>query len=341
MSMPISAADWKHAFLEYCDGDPALDNHVDGARECRLHFDAGELGTSTVKLEHERRPLRWHVGRSNQKVTLRLINESVDDDATVVDLYSYELPDHSTTLPAQQFTTPVLTPPSGLFVARNQKTETGVIVPPGLVLKGLSGLGVSPQLRRRRPLPQDIEELVDVYRRWATARLVRHPLCFSYRNRILATIESDICDLFYQESKIVGGAATETRPERIRNSIYEPKVRFLLPTLRAEILDLRPSSRGDYLARKLFPLLSCSTTTIPSPDPVNGRRWIAEFVLRLASAPETLAQWATDHLGQGLLFVLKHNSLIRVARYVVLSGDVAAGAKPLSAGPLHHGWEWS
>ncbi|MBS1982550.1 MAG: hypothetical protein JST16_00145 [Bdellovibrionales bacterium] len=68
---------------------------------------------------------------------------------------------------------------------------------------------------------------------------------------------------------------------------------------------------------------------------------MAEFALRLASAPDTIASWAKGHLVQGLQFALKYHPIMRAARYIVLSGDLASGSKPLTAGPLHEGWEWS
>lgn len=339
MGMPVTAPEWKKAFREHCDGDAALENHFDNAKECRLRFDAGELGSTTVRFEHERRPLRWHVQRANQGFTLRLVNEGVDDDTTEVEVYSYERPDHATTRPGTEFVTPVLTPPSGLFLARNQKVQIGIVAPPASVLRGLAGLGLNPQLRLRRPIPVDIEELIHTYERWASARIIHHALSFSFRHRILSTVESAIGDLFYQETKVLGGHATEARLDRLRNSIPDPRIRSLLTTLRKEVLALRTSSRADCFARRLFPLLSC-TAGIPSPD-LNGRPWIAEFALRLASAPDTIARWAKGHLVQGLQFALKHHTIMRAARYIVLSGDLAVGAKPLAAGPLHEGWEWS
>lgn len=339
LRMPITAAEFRHAFLEHCDGDPGLENYFDDAKECRIHFDAGELGVCTVRLEHERRPLRWHAQRTNHGFTIRLVNEGEDDDTTVVDRYPFELPDQPNTIPAANFATSVLTPPSGLFVARNLKAQMGIIAPPALVVKGLAGLGIHPQVRQRRPIPQDIEELVHTYARWATARVIHHPLSFSFRHRVLTAIDAAISDLIYKETKVLGGPITEAQVDRIRNSVAEVGIRTLLTTLRADVLSLRTSSRADCFARRLFPLLSYPTA-IPSPAPSNGRLWIAEFALRLASAPDTLAPWAKDYLGKGLQYLLKHNSIVRAARYIVLSGDLAAGSKPLSAGPLHKGWEW-
>ena len=81
-------------------------------------------------------------------------------------------------------------------------------------------------------------------------------------------------------------------------------------------------------------------STIPSPDPLNGRPWMAEFALRLASAADTLEPWAADRLSKGLEFLLKYNTIFRAARFIVLAGDVRVGPRPLSAGALHEQWEW-
>jgi hypothetical protein len=339
MKMPVTADEWKKAFREHCDGDSALENHFDDAKECRLQFGAGELGASTVRFEHERRPLRWHVQRANQGFMLRLVNEGVDDDATVVDLYSYERPDQATSTQGIPFSTPVMTPPSGLFLARNDKAQTGIIAPPAVILKGLAGLGLNPQLRHRRPIPNDIEELIHTYERWASARIIHHTLSFSFRHRILTTVESAIGDLLYEEPKVLGGPPSEARLERLRDSISDSRVRSLLTSLRAEVLSLQTSDRAECFARRLFPLLSY-TAAIPFPNP-NGLPRMAEFALRLASAPDGIARWAGDHLIKGLQFALKYHTIMRAARYIVLSGDLAGGAKPLAAGPLHDGWEWS
>lgn len=345
MRMPVTASAWKTAFRDHCDGDPTLENNFDEAKECRLLFDAGELGTATVRFEHERRPLRWHMQRTKQGFRLRLVNEGLDDDSTVVDLYGYERPDQPTTASGKEFARPVVTPPpSGLFLARNEKMQTGIITPPAVVLKGLAGLGMTPTLLQRQRVPDDIVGLIQTYERWSTARIIHDPLSFSFRHRVLSTVEGAICDLLYQETKVLGHPTDhsydEAQLERIIRSIPEPSVRSILPTLRKEVLNLATRDRADCFSRRLFPLLSYTTGT-PVPAPQHGREWLAEFALRLASAPETIQPWAKDRLRGGLQFVLKYTTIIRAARYIVLASDLRTETRPLSAGPLREGWVWA
>jgi hypothetical protein len=344
MSMPVTAAEWKKAFRAYCSGDPTLENYLDEAKDCRLHFDAGELGESTVRFEHERRPLRWHAQRTNHGFRLRLVNEAFDDDATLVDVYSFAKPDQPMTQPGKDFATAVDTPPpSGLFLARNGKVHAGIVTPPALVLRGLASLGISPALGVYRRQPDQIATMIHTYAQWSTARIIHHPLAFSFRQRVLLRIESAISDLVYQETKILGHSANQSCDEaglgRLRTSINEPNIRLLLQSLRVEVLKVPTRGRPECVARQLLPLLKYGTE-VPSPDPNNGPAWIAEFALRLASAPETLLPWAEERLQPGLRFLLKYPLIMRVARYIVLASDVASGARPLTAGPLHEGWEW-
>ena len=343
MYLPVTGAAWKAAFREQCSGDPVLENHFDEAKECRLHLEAGELGASTVRFEHERRPLRWNAQRTSQGFRLRLVNEALDDDATFVDLYKYEQPDQATTRPGGDFAKAIATPPpSGLFLARNQQAQAGIITPPALVLKGLASLGLNPKLAVRRPQPDQIAALIHIYERWANSRVIYHALAFSYRARVLSTMESAIIDLFYPETKTLGGTAgrpDEAGVARLGSSINEYAIRSLLPSLRAEGLSMPTHERPAYLARRVSPLLSYGTA-IPSPDPNSGLAWMAEFALRLASAPERVQSWGKERLQPGLQFLLKYPSIIRVARYLVLAGDAASGARPLAAGPLRDGWEW-
>lgn len=344
MRMPVSAAAWRTAFRDHCDGDPTLDNSFDEAKEGRLCFDAGELGVNTLRFEHERRPLRWHVQRISHGYTVRLVNEGADDATTVVEAYTFEHPDQATTAPSQKFVTPVAAPPpGGLLLACSHETRTGIITPPVGVLKGLAGLGLNPTVGQRHPAPNDIASLLQTYERWATSRVIHHPLSLSFRRRVLTALEAAVFDLLYQETNVLGSrddVKWEEKLARLLRSIPEASIRTLLPTLRNEVLELPMTSRADCFARHVCPLLSLAWTHA-STDQHYDRIWMAEFALRLASAPQTVGEWAKERLRIGLQFVLKHTTIIRIARYIILAGDGAIGAKPLSAGSLHDGWEWS
>jgi hypothetical protein len=345
--MPAPPEAWKKAFRDHCDGDEDLDNHFDAAKYCELEFDAGELGTARLLFEHERKPLRWLLQRETDGLRLRLVNEGLDADAVVVHFYPYEYPDQPK--PVKELHNSIqVSPPSGLFVASCGDTRTGIITPPALVLKGLAGLGVSPELARSQRTPTSAISLIRLYELWATARIVHHPLSFSFRRRVLQRIELGICDLLYGEAKLFGSGprrdATMGDPVRLTQQmarvIPETGIRVMINTLAREVLALQTKRRAEYFARKVLPHISC-TVAIPSPDPMNGRPWMAEFAFRLASAPETLEAWAAARLAKGLGFLFKYNTIFKAARYIVMAGEATAGPKPLSAGSLHERWDWT
>ena len=128
--------------------------------------------------------------------------------------------------------------------------------------------------------------------------------------------------------------------QQIARAIPETGIRAIVSTLAREVLALPTKGRAEYFASKVFPLVSY-TVAIPSPDFLNGRLWIAEFALRLASAPDTLRPWAAERLAKGLEFLLRYDTIVKAARYVVMAGEANAGPKPLSAGPLHEQWDWT
>src|SRR5205814_7524831 len=104
----------------------------------------------------------------------------------VVDFYPYEHPDQPTTSSAKAFYNPTaISPPSGLFIASCGDTQAGMITPPAPVIRGLAGLGMTPQLTQKPRTVKCVESLIRLYELWATARIVNHPVSFSFRRRVL------------------------------------------------------------------------------------------------------------------------------------------------------------
>ena len=254
ITMPAPASVWKKVFRDHCDGDPALDNEFDAAKYCKLQFDAAELGTTTLLFEHECRPLRWLVQREGRGLQLRLVNEGLDIDAAVVDFYPYENPDQPKTSPAKVFYNATkISPPSGLFVASCGDTRTGMITPPVPVIKGFAGLGMTPQLAHNPRAVKSVESLIRLYELWATARIVHHPVSFSFRRRVLQRIELAICDLLYGEAKLLGSTPLSDMTtnegarsilQKIARSIPEGAVRAIVGTLGSEMLAQLREDRG-------------------------------------------------------------------------------------------------
>jgi hypothetical protein len=350
IAMPAPATTWKMVFREHCDGHPELDDHFDDAKFCTLAFDAGELGTSVLLFEHARRPLRWVIERKHNVPQLRLVNEGPDAEATVVSYHTFNAPDQPMTLSAgQQYEPIVIADRGGLWLASCGAAHAGIIVPPTGVPKGLAGLGTDPQLVTHQGANGHLGSLVVLYELWATARVIHDFRSFNYRRQVLNRIESAIFDLMYGEASLGdrkqwSNAKTSGgyRPllQSIANSIPNTSVRSMIGVLATGLLRLPTEKRAEYFAHRLFPLVSYSTA-IPAPAHCDGESWMAEFALRLASAPDTLGDWASDGVSKGLQFLLQYKTIVKAARFIVLTGEVGASPKPLSAGRRYEQWDWA
>jgi hypothetical protein len=218
----------------------------------------------------------------------------------------------------------------------------GVITPPIVNHKGLAGLSLTPELRKWQSTPADLSCLLEFCSWWTGARVMHDSLSLSFRRRVIETLEATVCDLLWRESQATGKNTTMSNAERasrVLRSIPEVTIRQALAALSPELLSVPVYQRPAVFASRVCTLVPHAWQQ--SVDAHNDRQWMAEFALRLASAPHTLHAWAGERLSNGLRFGLKHGSILRAARHVVLSGDDAHGARLLSAGPLHAGWDWA
>ena len=69
-------------------------------------------------------------------------------------------------------------------------------------------------------------------------------------------------------------------------------------------------------------------------------RWLAEFALRLVSAPQSLQDWAHPDLEVGLDELFGHPELLRAARFAVLIAHHELKPEPLDPDVLYTGWDW-
>lgn len=68
--------------------------------------------------------------------------------------------------------------------------------------------------------------------------------------------------------------------------------------------------------------------------------WLSEFSLRMASAPDSLENWAGSLLAKGINTLLDAPSLACTARFFILAVDQMRTV-PTGAGEIYAGWGWS
>ena len=99
-----------------------------------------------------------------------------------------------------------------------------------------------------------------------------------------------------------------------------------------------------WLASPQFTRSAPSTGSglFPSRQPAFHRRprWLAEFALRLVSAPQSLRAWAHPNVEVGLDELFGQPKLLRAARFAVLIAHRELTQEPLDPDVLYTGWDW-
>jgi hypothetical protein len=94
-----------------------------------------------------------------------------------------------------------------------------------------------------------------------------------------------------------------------------------------------PQDRAEYMSYYLETIWNC-----------NYPIWLAEFIMRLASSPESIRSWVkgADMLRYGMESVLRMPYLLRVARMFVIAVHRVSAIKSrrLSDVPIYAGWNW-
>jgi hypothetical protein len=96
---------------------------------------------------------------------------------------------------------------------------------------------------------------------------------------------------------------------------------------------LSPQDRAEYMSYYLEKIWKC-----------DYHIWLAEFIMRLASSPESIRSWVkgNDVLQYGMESVLHMPYLLRVARMFVIAihKGFAVKSRRISDVPIYAGWNW-
>jgi hypothetical protein len=68
-------------------------------------------------------------------------------------------------------------------------------------------------------------------------------------------------------------------------------------------------------------------------------RWVSELALRLASHPMGVEAWTGDRLTEGITKMLERPTLIRAARFLVISTDRQLDSS-ISGDEIYASWSW-
>lgn len=342
ITLPLSSMEWTRYFEAHIKNDTSAQAAYDDTNACEVEFKADELGVFTFRCEREFTPLRWSL-RRDASGFLVLLRDDADSNVPVIARYSFETPAVRERLSTGAEHKVPRT--GGLYVATSGAYKTALVVPP--IVETLADLQFEPRVGAQGRTAESIEQLVAMGELWASARHPGEIIGRARQRLVLREIARCIAAL------IAGHTWAQHEREFHRDEVGIGQLRRALSIHRLQHKnEWRSVNAGEIFPRHRLIELADATllergeafdafvrSSIILEDEGN-RLWLAEFALRMASAPGSLGGWAGLRVGKGIDTLLRVPSLLCVARFFVLAVDQMR-TMPTGAGETYAGWGWS
>ncbi len=332
--LPVSAEDWAGIFERLLRKDASVHKAYDEVESCEIRVSHPGLGCVALQCERPFAALRWAGGRDGKGPYLRLVNhtESVGVD---IELFDFESPDRSSKIQVDDASL-LRSTAGGLAIAAADSATTAMILPP--TVHHFDDLPGPPRLGLGKKSVGGVLGVVELAGKWGDASRSSDPFGEVGRINVLRGIAGHIAGL-------IGGPQWTTLENRNRERGDVGETTFLgavgsKPNQRAlsrdvarwtdGLIKVSPEERAESLATSLA--AHAHLPKFRSEDPR-----FAEFLLRLASAPETLTSWPQEEQEAHLGRVLQAPFLIRAARCLVLAVD---GRPQEGRSATFEGWAW-
>ena len=328
-TLPIDSSRWATLANDFRNDD-RIQRFYEEAESGSITVRHPQLGVVTMLCEREFAPLRWVPGRDGSTPHVRLVNHT--ETSVSIDISEFAFPDHRQSL-QMDAESRVRWPAGGLVTARAGTASASIVLPPEVRdLSGLQNLSVRRFEEALTP-SEEVLRLIRVANKWATASLPANPFASTGRMNVQRAITQQLAGL-------IGGrrwAFLEQRAARDLGSIRTSEFEIALGnepyqrTLARELL-----READRLMR-----LPAEKRIQAFADILAPFAWrmgfdrrdlrLAEFLLRLASDPGSLARIPDVERESSIALILQSPLLLRAARFLVL---VSAAAETEGA------WVW-
>ena len=356
VSLPVTSDFWQTLFWDHFQENKKTQAAYDRARVCTLNFDAGELGTYTVRCEREFTPLRWTVRPHGDGHLVRLYDDSGYAERSQVSRLTFETPCVEETLALQPEW--LVTALGGMYAARTGDLNAAIIVPPVLRGRGFNTLGVTPTIEPHRRSLESIIRVIGTVVLWDRARLSGDLLSAIRRQEVMLALIDELFRLICgdrwarAESALPSGyganslkaLASEVSRNRNRTNMHvRNELLKLASTIAIYTCKGRPRQLVPFAIRhRLVNYRSASNRLREvSTDQETGDvlEWLIELALRLASDPAHVEDWAGQHLRDGLTYLMEVPSLARAARFLIIATERGHQQQPVS-GEIYASWKW-
>lgn len=334
LNLPTDSEQWQRHFDKHLREAKDFQRVYDNARKCDLEFSADEFGTFTLTCEREFKPLRWAVHRSGDVQIAKLYEDVGAEETPVVNRISCERPCEIEQLEAKpEYTVP---PTGGLYLARLQNFSAALVLGP--VVHRFEDLEFTPTILRMDRSAKSVIRMAECSSIWAAARLPGDIFSAQRRRKVLKALTAHLSYLIAEEAWAdAEGAASIGTSEgllRLRRAISKNREAAEIGSaLSVEMLSLSKMAKDARVER--FGALARLFLQLPAHD----YRWMSELALRLASHPMGIEVWAGDRLNEGVTKLLERPTLVRAARFLVISVDRQLDSA-ITGDEIYASWSW-
>jgi hypothetical protein len=326
-NLPIFPSNWTQRFRRFT----AIESHALqylGASRAQFAIRGEELGTFSVQLERDAKPIRWICRAAAHAMLVRLIDDTGAEASAAANFFSFQHPARAQPLDLADATADFgAEEPGGLFCAAQASHRDALVVSASRgTISRFQDLLVEPDLT---DLHSDLEATLGTVDLWHEARLAG-PLAESRRGHIVECLVDRLylilCGSRWNHAEKIFRAAPNTEHGQQLIRAVDAQGGFAVVIQR----DYEVMSRGVRSGSKWFSELAARYGVCNDPA-------LATFALRVASSPFGLSASYGAHLSELLRRLQDHPALSRGARFVAMLSATADQEHDLMLLPR---WVW-
>jgi hypothetical protein len=334
LNLPAINNQWQRHFDKHLRESKDCQRVYDDARRCDLEFYVEEFGAFTLACEREFKPLRWAIRRSGGGQLAKLYEDLGTEDKPVVSRISFERPCEIEPLEAKtQYSAPTT---GGLYLARLHQFSAAIILGP--IVHTFGDLEFTPTITNTDRSVQTVLRMLECSSIWAAARLPGDIISAQRRRKVLRALASHLSYVIaeggWADAEAAASKGTSEGLITLRRAISRNREAAEIGSeLSVELATLSKMAKDARVDR--FAALARLFLQLAQAD----HRWISELALRLASHPMGVEEWAGDRLNEGITKLLERPTLIRAARFLVISTDRQLDSS-ISGDEIYANWSW-
>lgn len=361
-ALPIQPSAWRDLLVQRVRDNENFKQQYDYAQVYVIDIDGQQLGSYSLRCDRRQTALRWLTQRKDGKPAVVLVDDSGSEEETQVVYYEPNEPHRASRQtqvdPVQEYPRPKT---GVLYHAQGGDLSDTLLVSPEVQRIGRDSdlANLVPLKISLEPNATALEEALLASAHWHRP-YTPNPFGQYLQERAIKAISAGIAQAMCGEEwcSIEDSINQHSKP-------WWPHFKHLVPSRGAGEHLLKFLERSaDKIAREEIKRRRRRLKKIYKQNGWIDQRtihlggsfdyeewmkrggphnaaWVAEFSLRLMSAPHTVYDWAEEHLSSGLEELLNHPYISRTARFMVLLVDYYSDEAQGDDMELFAGWSWN